>query len=62
MQVEKILIAIEEARRFIDRAEAAVGEADGEAETSAGVASAACRRASLDLTRSLAVMRRPRQW
>lgn len=56
MEYEVLIIAIEEARRFIKRAEFASGWIKRNRWN--GKAVAACRRASMDLTRALADLRR----
>ena len=66
MQLEQIKLSIAEAKRFIAAAEKCV-EARSETHTvgeytfhsSAPLASGALRRASMDLTRQLAEMRKP---
>lgn len=68
MKPSKVREAVEEARRFIERAEALMAEATrppagfDPTETyfpsTSSRQSAACKRASLDLTRALAAMRR----
>lgn len=50
--------AVEEARRFLRAAEARLAEMTQDFEVGGTVKSGACRRASLDLTRELAAMRR----
>lgn len=64
MQIEKIKDAIQESQRFINKAKAVlklqpqakIGTIDYTKET------AACRRASMDLTRVLAELRKSRSW
>jgi hypothetical protein len=58
MTFDNILQAIEEANRFITRANAAMERLKEDAYASYGSPeTAACRRASMDLTRALAKMR-----
>jgi len=66
MRTRNVMVAIQEARRFIERAEAALLHNADHLPPSTGTPaylyaskhSGACRRASLDLTRALADMRR----
>lgn len=61
MKIEAINLAIAEAHHFIRAAEAAKKrlEADNMAHISGSKETAACRRASMDLTRALARLRQP---
>ena len=60
MTDEKILNAIREAERFIRKAKSARGAfADNKYAWNGTKETGACRRASMDLTRALAEMRRP---
>lgn len=66
MKTEEIKKAVEEAKRFINAAERCIEarkktykSGDYEFTLNAPKESGACRRASLDLTRQLAEMRRP---
>ena len=58
MTRSSIYRAVEEARRFLRAAETRLAEMTRDAEVGGTSKSGACRRASLDLTRALAEMRR----
>lgn len=58
MTRSSIYRAVEEARRFLRAAEARLAEMTRDSEVVGSAKSGACRRASLDLTRALAEMRR----
>ncbi len=58
MQIDKIKEAIQEARRFIYRAGKAISRIEGKDYRYVSKEVAACRRASMDLTRSLAELRK----
>lgn len=61
MKTDDIETAISEARRFIVRAERALNDLNAvEYAWNGTPATAACKRASMDLTRALADMRNPR--
>jgi hypothetical protein len=62
MTLVQILKAKAEAHRFIHRANKAISRLGGDAmaEITGCPETAACRRASMDLTRALAEMRKPR--
>lgn len=60
MNIETIIQAIDEARRFIEAAKAAEKRLKVDKFAALGSKeTAACRRASMDLTRALARLRRP---
>ncbi|KKL93359.1 hypothetical protein LCGC14_1875450 [marine sediment metagenome] len=58
MEIEKVEEAIYEARRFIDKANLALQRVGDSKYFYYGKETAACRRASMDLTRSLAELRK----
>ena len=58
MKIEKVEEAIYEARRFILKANLALKRAEGRKYFYIAKENVACRRASLDLTRSLAELRK----
>ncbi len=57
-RIEAHKTAIAEAKRFIKKAEAAIVDYQGESYFNGTPATAAAKRASMDLTRSLAELRR----
>ena len=58
MEIEKVVKAIEEAERFIGKAKLALKRAEGRKYFYIAKENASCRRASLDLTRALAELRK----
>ena len=58
MEIEELEEAIYEARRFIDKANLALQRVSNSKYFYCSKETAACRRASLDLTRSLAELRK----
>ncbi len=58
MEIEELEEAIYEARRFIDKANLALHQAGNSNFLYCGKETAACRRSSMDLTRSLAELRK----
>jgi len=58
MTIEKVMKAIEEAERFIEKAKLALKRAEGRKYFYIAKENASCRRASLDLTRALSEMRK----
>ena len=58
MQIEKVEEAIYEAERFIEKARLALKRAEGRKYFYIAKENASCLRASLDLTRSLAELRK----
>ena len=58
MQIEKVKEAICEATRFIKKARLVLKRAEGRKYLYINKENAACRRASMDLTRSLAELRK----
>lgn len=59
MNTVKLAIAVQEARRFLDKAGAYTRESVGKETWQTPKQSGAVRRASMDLTRALADLRRP---
>lgn len=59
MQVKKLIAARDEANRFLKRVDAVLNELNfGEDRTTQSAATGAVRRSSMDLTRSLAELRK----
>ena len=58
MEIEKVKEAIYEAERFVTKAKLAVKRVEGQKYFYVSKETAACRRSSMDLTRSLAEMRK----
>lgn len=58
MKKSNVETAIAEAKRFLKRAKAANAELETDISWGKGELNAACKRASLDLTKALAKMRR----
>ncbi len=58
MQIEKVKEAIQEARKFIDKANLALQRIGNSEYFYCSKETAACRRSSMDLTRSLAELRK----
>ncbi len=58
MEIEKVEEAIYEARRFIDKANLALQRVSNSKYFYCNKETAACRRSSMDLTRSLAELRK----
>lgn len=59
VRIKTIRVAVADAKRFIERAAIAISEGRDDEDIWSSKASGALRRASLDLTRSLADMRKP---
>jgi hypothetical protein len=59
MRSDNLQTAIKEAERFLEKAKAVVFDKYGYVGDDYHTASAACKRASMDLTKALSTLRRP---